>query len=219
MDTTSPSPITDIRAELDQLFGERLSDNKTVLETHGKGEGSHTAVQEQVETLKSISEDLGASQFQWAQKPEERTKLWTARHNMYYAGLQIVPNATSLTTDVCVPISNLAACIHQTQETLSTSSITGLILGHVGDGNFHTLLLFDPEDGAAADEAQNINATIVRQALALGGTCTGEHGIGMGKTKFLQEELGQNAVDMMVEIKRALDPNNILNPGKIIPSQ
>ena len=179
-------------------------------------EGSRTAVQEQVETLKSISEDLGAPEFQWAEKPEDRNKLWTARHNMYYAGLQIVPNAMSLTTDVCVPISNLAACIHQTQETLAESNITGLILGHVGDGNFHTLLLFDPDDAAATEEAQRINTTIVRQALSFGGTCTGEHGIGMGKTKFLKEELGAEAVDAMSDIKRALDPNNILNPGKII---
>lgn len=181
-------------------------------------EGSQASVQEQVETLKAIAEDLGGSDFQWAENPEDRSKLWTARHNMYYAGVALFPNATSLTTDVCVPISSLAEIIHQTHELLQDSTLTGLILGHVGDGNFHTLLIFDPDDAAAKDEAERINATIVKKALALGGTCTGEHGIGMGKTKFLKDELGVAAVDVMGDIKRALDPKNILNPGKIIPS-
>ncbi len=179
-------------------------------------EGNPASVAEQVETLKSIAEDFGGNDFQWADKPEDRTKLWTARHNLYYAALALKPGVRSLTTDVCVPISNLAQCIHQTHVALDASNLTGLILGHVGDGNFHTLLLHDPEDATEKAEAERLNAAIVEQALALDGTCTGEHGIGMGKTKYLSTELSQDAVDVMGSIKHALDPNNILNPGKII---
>ena len=180
-------------------------------------EGAPAAVAEQVETVKSIAEDLGCTDFQWADKPEDRSRLWAARHNLYYAGLALRPGARALTTDVCVPISNLAACIHQTHTALQDSPLTGLILGHVGDGNFHTLLLFDPNNAAEAEEAQRLNADIVGQALALDGTCTGEHGIGQGKMKYLSTELGPEAVEVMAALKIALDPTNILNPGKIIP--
>ncbi|MCW8916796.1 MAG: FAD-binding protein [Magnetovibrio sp.] len=179
-------------------------------------EGSPNSVKEQVETLINIAQDLGANDFQWADKPEDRSRLWAARHDMYYAGLAYRPGSESLTTDVCVPISNLAQSIHQTHNTLAASSITGLILGHVGDGNYHTLLLFDPNDPEQNTEAQRINKTIVEQALALDGTCTGEHGVGMGKRHYLKQELGKGAVAMMTNIKQSLDPNNILNPEKII---
>lgn len=180
-------------------------------------EGTPVAVAEQVETVKAIAEDLGCTDWQWADKPEDRSRLWTARHNMYYAGLALRPGAAALTTDVCVPISNLAECILRTHLALENSSLSGLILGHVGDGNFHTLLLFDPNNSAEAAEAQRLNADIVAQALALDGTCTGEHGIGQGKTKYLSTELGPEAIEVMAALKTALDPTNILNPGKIIP--
>jgi len=180
-------------------------------------EGAPASVAEQVETLKALAADLGGTGFQWADKPEDRTCLWTARHNMYYAGLALRPGANALTTDVCVPISNLAECIQRTHKALEESALTGLILGHVGDGNFHTLILFDPGNTAEAEEAERINAAIVDHALALDGTCTGEHGVGQGKTKYLRRELGENAVDVMIQLKSAFDPTNILNPGKVIP--
>ena len=180
-------------------------------------EGAPAAVTEQVETLKALAEGLGGADFQWADKPEDRTRLWTARHNMYYAGLALRPGADALTTDVCVPISNLADCIGRTHKALDESALTGLILGHVGDGNYHTLLLFDPDNPNERAEAERLNAAIVNQALALDGTCTGEHGVGQGKTKYLRQELGVEAVDVMIQLKSALDPTNILNPGKVIP--
>lgn len=180
-------------------------------------EGAPAAVTEQVETLKALAADLGGADFQWADKPEDRTRLWTARHNMYYAGLALRPGADALTTDVCVPISNLADCIGRTHEALNESALTGLILGHVGDGNYHTLLLFDPDNPDERAEAERLNAAIVNHALALDGTCTGEHGVGQGKTKYLRQELGVEAVDVMIQLKSALDPTNILNPGKVIP--
>ena len=180
-------------------------------------EGTPASVAEQVETVKTIAEDLGGTDFQWAEKPEERTRLWAARHDMYYAGLALRPGARALTTDVCVPISNLAECIHRTHKAMEETDLTGLILGHVGDGNFHTLLLFDPDNAEEAAEVERLNADIVNQALALDGTCTGEHGIGQGKTKYLQRELGQDAVDVMAMVKAALDPTGILNPGKVLP--
>jgi len=180
-------------------------------------EGAPAAVTEQVETLKALAADLGGADFQWADKPEDRTRLWAARHNMYYAGLALRPGADALTTDVCVPISNLAACIGRTHKALDESALTGLILGHVGDGNYHTLLLFDPDNPDECVEAERLNAAIVNQALALDGTCTGEHGVGQGKAKYLRQELGVEAVDVMIQLKSALDPTNILNPGKVIP--
>jgi len=180
-------------------------------------EGTPVSVAEQVETVKAIAEDLGGTNFQWAEKPEDRNRLWSARHDMYYAGLALKPGAKALTTDVCVPISNLAECIHRTHEALKNSALTGLILGHVGDGNFHTLLLFDPDKPEQKQEAERLNAAIVGQALDLDGTCTGEHGIGQGKAKYLRQELGVDTVDVMAQMKAALDPTNILNPGKVLP--
>ncbi|MBL4614655.1 MAG: FAD-binding oxidoreductase, partial [Magnetovibrio sp.] len=180
-------------------------------------EGTPNSVAEQVETVKSIAEDFGGTDFKWADKPEDRSRLWAARHDMYYAGLALQPGARALSTDVCVPISNLAECIQRTHIALEQSPLTGLILGHVGDGNFHTLLLFDAHNVAEVEEAERLNADIVAQALALDGTCTGEHGIGLGKIKYLRQELGVNAVDVMAMIKASLDPTNIMNPGKVLP--
>ena len=141
--------------------------------------------------------------------------MWAARHDLYYAGLALKPGCQSLTTDVCVPISNLATCIHQTHAALEASALTGLILGHVGDGNFHTLLLFDADNASEAEEAQRLNAEIVAQALALDGTCTGEHGIGLAKAPYMQLEHDPVALQLMTSLKGLLDPNKILNPGKM----
>ncbi|OEJ66266.1 FAD-linked oxidase C-terminal domain-containing protein [Magnetovibrio blakemorei] len=181
-------------------------------------EGSSVAVAEQVEMVQAIAAEHGGTDFQWATQSEDRARLWAARHNLYYAGLALRPGCRALTTDVCVPISNLAECIHRTHQAFEASALTGLILGHVGDGNFHTLILFDPDDAQERQEVERLGADIVAQALALDGTCTGEHGIGMGKTKYLTAELGEPAVDAMALIKAALDPTHILNPGKIIPT-
>jgi len=181
-------------------------------------EGSKSAVAEHVEMVQAIAAEHGGTNFQWATQSEDRARLWAARHNLYYAGLALRPGCRALTTDVCVPISNLAECIHRTHQAFEASVLTGLILGHVGDGNFHTLILFDPDDETERHEVERLGADIVAQALALDGTCTGEHGIGMGKTKYLTAELGEPAVDVMALIKAALDPTHILNPGKIIPT-
>jgi len=178
-------------------------------------EGSPAAVAEQAETFEAIAEDFAVETFDWATSPEDRTRLWTARHDAYFAGLALKPGAQALTTDVCVPVSNLAQCISRTHQALEDSALIGTILGHVGDGNYHTLILFDPASEHEWAEAQRINGEIVAHALALDGTCTGEHGIGHGKAKYLAQELGDHAVDVMSAIKAALDPTGILNPGKI----
>lgn len=182
-------------------------------------EGSAASVAEQTETFKAIAEDFAVQGFAWATSLEDRTRLWTARHDAYFAGLALKPGCQALTTDVCVPVSNLAECISRTHQSLENSPLIGTILGHVGDGNYHTLILFDPASGHEWDEAQRINGEIVQHALSLDGTCTGEHGIGTGKVKYLAQELGEDAVDVMASIKAALDPTCIMNPGKIIPQK
>lgn len=179
-------------------------------------EGSPASVAEQAETFQAIADDFAVQSFAWATKAEERSRLWSARHDAYFACLGLRPGAQALTTDVCVPLSNLAQCILRTHEILENSTLTGTILGHVGDGNYHTLILFDPADAGEHAEAERINAEVVAHALALDGTCTGEHGIGCGKTKYLAKELGDGAVDAMAAIKAALDPTGIMNPGKIV---
>lgn len=180
-------------------------------------EGSAASVAEQTETFQAIARDFDVVSFAWATSLEDRTRLWTARHNTYFAGLALKPGCQALTTDVCVPVSNLAECISRTHQSLANSPLVGTILGHVGDGNYHTLILFDPASGHEFAEAERINAEIVQHALSLDGTCTGEHGIGTGKAKYLSQELGDGAVDVMASIKAALDPTGILNPGKIFP--
>jgi len=179
-------------------------------------EGSEASVAEQAETFQAIADDFSVQGFAWATRPEDRSRLWAARHNAYFAGLALKPGSQALTTDVCVPVSNLAECISRTHKTLAESPLLGTILGHVGDGNYHVLILFDPAIGHEYIEAERINAQIVEHALALDGTCTGEHGIGYGKAKYLRKELGEGAVDVMAAIKAALDPTGIMNPGKII---
>ncbi len=180
--------------------------------------GSPAGVQEQVKLVQEISADHQGEAFAWADTPEERTRLWTARHNAYFAGLQSRPGCRAISTDTCVPISKLADamldCVRETQE----SGIPYFLVGHVGDGNFHIGYLIDPNNAEEVETAERLNRQLVQRALDLGGTCTGEHGVGLHKIDFLVAEAGPPAVAMMRTIKRALDPHNIMNPGKILAS-
>lgn len=177
--------------------------------------GSSTGVQEQIALIKELAQECGGADFEWASKTEERSRLWTARHNAYFASLQLRPNSRSITTDVCVPISALARCVSETAEDLKTIQFPWTMLGHVGDGNFHVLMMIDPHNDEERAQAEALNHRLVQRAIAMDGTCTGEHGIGIHKMEFLKEELGLSVVDMMRQVKHALDPKNILNPGKI----
>jgi len=183
-----------------------------LLEFHGTEAG----VVEQAQTVQELARDNGGLDFQWATKAEERNKLWEARHHAYFACLQLKPVARALSTDVCVPISRLAECVVETARDIEKASMPVPLFGHVGDGNFHCVLLIDPGNEAEIDEAKAFNVRVVKRALAMEGTCTGEHGIGIGKQTYLVEELGE-AVDLMRDIKRTFDPENLLNPGKVVP--
>jgi D-lactate dehydrogenase (cytochrome) len=176
--------------------------------------GSERYVQEQVETVSELATGNGGNAFQWAVLPEERDRLWKARHQAYYAAVGLRKGCVGWPTDVCVPISRLADCILETKADLETASIPGPILGHVGDGNFHVVFVIDTDNPDEQAEAEALNHRLVRRALDMGGTCTGEHGIGLGKQDWLVDELGE-AVETMRMIKRALDPQNLFNPGKI----
>jgi D-lactate dehydrogenase (cytochrome) len=178
--------------------------------------GSASAVREQAEAVQQIARDHGGRDFEWASTPEERTRLWTARHNAYFACLQLRPGCRSCTTDVCVPISRLAECIDATVRDVAEDRRRQEARGHVGDGNFHCAILAMPDDPRELSEAERLNQRIVQRALALDGTCTGEHGVGLHKMGFLVEEHGDDAVELMRRIKRACDPLDILNPGKVI---
>ena len=177
--------------------------------------GTPTSVAEQAEVVKVIAREFGADGFRWATTPEERSKLWQARHDAYYAALALRPGSKGLATDVCVPISRLAECIIETKRDLSQSPIPYALVGHVGDGNFHLVFMIDPNRPEEVAEASLLNDRMVTRALAMEGTCTGEHGIGYGKMDFLIAEHGE-AVEVMRTIKKALDPDGILNPGKIV---
>ena len=183
-----------------------------LLEFHG----SPASVVEQAKTVQELAKDNGGLDFQWATKPEERSRLWEARHHAYFACLQLKPGSRAVSTDVCVPISRLAECVAETEKDLATASIPAPLFGHVGDGNFHVVMLVDPKSAADLAEAKAINERVVRRALAMEGTCTGEHGIGLGKQQFLAEEMGE-ALDLMRDLKRLFDPDNLLNPGKLVP--
>ncbi|WP_126177099.1 FAD-binding oxidoreductase [Tsuneonella rigui] len=176
--------------------------------------GSENHVAEQVETVKALAEANGGGEFAWSNRPEERSKLWRARHEAYYAAVNLREGAVGWATDVCVPMSRLAECITETQADLAGASMPATILGHVGDGNFHVVFSLDPNSADELAEVSALNARLVERALAMDGTCTGEHGIGLGKQEWLVAELG-DAVEQMRVIKRAMDPQNILNPGKI----
>ncbi|MCD6078003.1 MAG: binding domain protein, partial [Ramlibacter sp.] len=177
--------------------------------------GSPSSVKEQAETVQDIASEFGGNAFEWAETPEERTRLWTARHNAYFAAVQSRPGCRVISTDTCVPISRLADCLLDSVAEADASGIPYFLVGHVGDGNFHFGYLLDPNLPQERVTAEDLNHKLVSRALALGGTCTGEHGVGLHKMGFLVDEAGAGAVDMMRTIKRALDPKNIMNPGKI----
>lgn len=177
--------------------------------------GTDQSVAEQAETFGEIAEDLGGGPFAWSALEEERNKLWAARHDAYWAGLQLRPGCKGIATDVCVPISKLAECVRETEIDIEESGFIAPIVGHAGDGNFHVLLLLDESDPSEIEAAEAFVGRLNMRALAMGGTCTGEHGIGQGKVAYLELEMG-GAVDVMRAIKGAIDPDNIMNPGKII---
>jgi D-lactate dehydrogenase (cytochrome) len=181
------------------------------MEFHGTAAG----VREQAEMVGEISREFGSGEFNWTTKTEDRNKLWQARHDAAYACLALRPGALAWATDVCVPISRLADCIMETKKDLEGTDLIVPLVGHVGDGNFHLVFLIDRDDPEEIKEADRLNDRLVMRALAMGGTCTGEHGVGLGKMKFLQAELG-DAVSVMRTLKMALDPDNIMNPGKIV---
>ena len=181
-------------------------------EFHGS---SDRHVSEQAEFVQSIAEEHGASGFQWATRLEDRDKLWEARHAAYYAAIALRPGAKGMATDACVPISRLAECILETQQDNRSAPFPVALVGHVGDGNFHCVYVFDPANEAEVAEAERLAGRIATRALAMGGTCTGEHGIGYGKMKYLEAEHGP-ALEVMRAIKRALDPDNRMNPGKMV---
>jgi len=177
--------------------------------------GTPSGVEEQSAMVQDIAKEFGAADFQWTTKAEERTKLWQARHDAYYAGLALRPGSKGMATDVCVPLSRLAECIVETRKDIDQSGLIAPIGGHVGDGNFHLVLLMDPDDTDEIARIKALNERMIMRAIAMDGTCTGEHGVGSGKIDFLVAEHGE-AVSVMRAMKMALDPDNIMNPGKIV---
>ncbi len=178
--------------------------------------GTEASVAEQSERFGAIAEEFGGGPFEWTTRPEERTRLWEARHHAALSCQALRPGARIVATDVCVPISRLAECVTETQRDIAESALIAPIVGHVGDGNFHLTLLVDMADAAEVKAAKAFNERLVERALAMDGTCTGEHGVGQGKMKYLLAEHGAPALSAMAAIKRALDPHNIMNPGKIV---
>ncbi|MBS1137088.1 MAG: D-lactate dehydrogenase (acceptor: cytochrome) [Proteobacteria bacterium] len=178
--------------------------------------GSPDSVEEQARTVQDIAAAHGGMDFEWATRPEDRSRLWQARHDAYFACLALRPGSRSVTTDVCVPISRLAQCIRATQEDVAASGLTAPLLGHVGDGNFHLAVLADPDNAQEMAAAQALNEKVVMRALQMEGTCSGEHGVGLGKQKYLAAEHGE-ALEVMRALKQCLDPDDLLNPGKVLP--
>ncbi len=177
--------------------------------------GTEAGVAEQAQMVGELARDNGGSDFRWSTRPEERNRLWQARHDAYYGGLSLRAGARGYVTDVCVPISRLAECVSATKDDIERSGLIAPIVGHVGDGNFHLVILVDPADTEEVARAETLNEQVVRRALAAGGTCSGEHGVGYGKLAFMAAEHG-DALALMRTVKRALDPDDIMNPGKII---
>jgi len=177
--------------------------------------GSHAGVDEQMAQFGAIAEELGGGPFASATRTEERNKLWAARHDAYWANLAMRPGRKGLATDVCVPISRLAECVEETRTDIAKYNLYAPIVGHVGDGNFHLTLLIDPDDAGEMGRVNELLDRLVLRALAMEGTCSGEHGVGMGKMKYLEAEHGSGLLPMRT-IKKALDPDNILNPGKVV---
>ena len=186
-----------------------------LLEFHG----SEIEVAEQSKAFGEIAKECGGGDFSWTTRPEDRTKLWQARHDAYWAAKALRPGATGLATDVCVPISRLADCVGETEDDLKRLNLVSPIVGHVGDGNFHCSVMYDVNDADEMARGEEFMHRLVERAQSMDGTCTGEHGIGQGKQKYLQGELGPEAIDAMRALKRALDPQNIFNPGKIMPAE
>jgi D-lactate dehydrogenase (cytochrome) len=178
--------------------------------------GTEAGVKEQAEAVQAIAAEHGAQEFKWATRPEERSKLWQARHDAYFACLQLQPGCRIISTDVCVPISRLAECLADTERDIADSGRMVPIVGHIGDGNFHLCIIVDPDNAHDIEVAEQMNHRLVARAIAMEGTCTGEHGIGYGKLDFMGAEHG-DALDVMRMVKRAMDPDNIMNPGKVIP--
>jgi len=194
------------------VHGMGLREQPTLfLEFHG----TPASLQEQVELMQTLCSDNGGEGFEWAERPEDRTRLWKARHNAYYACRATRVGSEVIATDTCVPISQLASSLEGAADILKGASFPTMLFGHVGDGNFHALLIVDPTNPAEMAEAEHLNAAIVDLAIDMGGTCTGEHGIGLHKMDFLRREAGEEGIDLMQRIKQAFDPLNLLNPGKI----
>jgi len=179
--------------------------------------GTKTSVVEQAETVQAIAKENGGMDFVWATKAEERTALWDARHNAYFACLQLKPGTRAISTDVCVPISRLAECVHETMADVKDYINPVPLLGHIGDGNFHLMFLIDPAKPEQTELAKQFNQRLVERALKMEGTCTGEHGIGMGKMGSMRMELGDDVMDIMRDIKHVFDPDDLMNPGKVVP--
>jgi D-lactate dehydrogenase (cytochrome) len=179
--------------------------------------GTDASVAEQSTRFGEIAAEFGGGPFQWTTKQEERTRLWDARHHAAFSNFALRPGSQMIATDVCVPISRLADCVTQTQADIAESRLVAPIVGHVGDGNFHLTLLIDMNDPDEVKRAKALNQRLVERALSMDGTCTGEHGVGQGKMKYLEAEYGRPALAAMAAIKRALDPQDIMNPGKIVP--
>lgn len=177
--------------------------------------GNQVSVAEQAETVQGLAQGNGGQNFEWATRQEDRNRLWSARHDALFAFLQLKPGCRALSTDVCVPLSKLAECVVATEQDLNQSYLPAPIFGHVGDGNFHVCMLLAPDNPAELIEAERLNHAIVHRALQAGGTCTGEHGVGLHKIDFLLQEHGEVAIDSMRAIKQALDPLGLMNPGKI----
>jgi len=192
--------------------GLSLNETPTLfLELHG----GRAEIDNQMQAVIDVSEMVGGGNPTWSSDPERVSRLWEARHKAYYAGLQLRPGARGFATDVCVPMSSLAECIEQTQADLQASDIVAPAAGHVADGNFHLCILIDPDSKTEIAAAEELHGRLIDRALSLGGTCTGEHGIGTGKAGYLRTEHG-TGVDVMSMIKRGLDPLNIMNPGKML---
>jgi D-lactate dehydrogenase (cytochrome) len=178
--------------------------------------GTPATLREQADVMASIAAAHGGGEFQWALRPEERKRLWTPRHHAYFAALQLKPGCRCLTTDACVPLSSLADCLAETVADIESTGLLAPVFGHVGDGNFHCLLLVDPASDEEAAMAEGVSRRLMRRVIRYDGTCSGEHGVGLHKMDYLEEEHGPGTVDLMRRIKRALDPANILNPGKVV---
>jgi len=177
--------------------------------------GTAAGVEEQSTEVGLIAKELGGTDFEWATRAEERSRLWAARHEAYYASLALRPGSRGWATDVCVPISSLADCLLKTREDIDAEGLLAPIVAHAGDGNFHVLFIIDPDDEEEMARAKRVNARMIEQAISVGGTCTGEHGVGYGKVPYMRAQHG-DAVDAMRSIKEALDPKGLMNPGKVV---